>query len=380
MQTASDVIDQLVGTDANTAVAALRAQRPDAIQYAQDSYDALFAAADLAGLPLVERAQAAYRVALLEGSSALAAHYRQLLRQDGTANAERAIVEAFPSGDGLLRTTTILRHVDLLTLAPDTATPHDLAMLGAQGLNTRTIVTLSQLIAFISYQVRIVAALRLLTEQPAPHAAQTAYAHVRSAAQQNLGAKIVRPTQQGFTLDGLGWAAWLDTLNLHNATADQIAVLEESTPTAKTSPYYLLLVQDVDVLRARSRLYNAIMYGPRGLRRADRELAALAVSRVNGCPYCASIHAQRFTQLTKQPEIATRLWEDGLETALEPRARATVDFAVKLTTTPNLMETNDLAPLRQAKLSDWEILDLAQVVAMFAWANRLMQTLGEPVP
>lgn len=71
--------------------------------------------------------------------------------------------------------------------------------------------------------------------------------------------------QQEFTLDSLGWDAWLDTLKLAEATPDQIAVLEESTPTAKTSPYYLLLVQDVDVLRARSRLYNAIMYGPRGL-------------------------------------------------------------------------------------------------------------------
>ncbi len=185
-------------------------------------------------------------------------------------------------------------------------------------------------------------------------------------------------TKLKFTAEPVDWVAWLDTLDLADATPEQLAVLEESTPTAKTSPYYLLLVQDVDVLRERSKLYNAIMYGPRGLPRADRELAAVATSRVNGCVYCASVHVQRFIQLTKQPEVMQRLLDEGVETALEPRQRAIVDYAVKLTRTPNAITAADLAPLRQVGLTDAEILDLAQAVAMFAWANRLMQTLGEP--
>jgi uncharacterized peroxidase-related enzyme len=182
-----------------------------------------------------------------------------------------------------------------------------------------------------------------------------------------------------FTADPVEWSAWLDPIFLETATPDQITVLEESTPTAKTSPYYLLLVRDVDVLRERSRLYNAIMYGPRGLPRADRELAAVAVSRVNGCVYCASVHIQRYIQLTKRPEIMQRLIDEGVETELPPRERAIVDFAVKLTPTPPALTAADLKPLRQLGLTDQEILDLAQATAMFAWANRLMQTLGEPV-
>ena len=182
-----------------------------------------------------------------------------------------------------------------------------------------------------------------------------------------------------FTLDPVEWRAWLDPITLDDATPEQVAVLEESTPTAKSSPYYLLLVQDVDVLRERSRLYNAIMYGPRGLPRADRELAAVAVSRVNGCVYCASVHIQRYIQLTKRPDVMQRLVAEGVETELPPRERAIVDFAVKLTRSPSALTTDDLAPLRQLGLNDQEILDLTQVIAMFAWANRLMQTLGEPV-
>lgn len=182
-----------------------------------------------------------------------------------------------------------------------------------------------------------------------------------------------------FTADPVDWRAWLDPIALETATPDQIAVLEESTPTAKTSPYYLLLVRDVDVLRERSRLYNAIMYGPRGLPRADRELAAVAVSRVNGCVYCASVHIQRYIQLTKRPEIMQRLIDEGVEAELPPRERAIVDFAIKLTRTPPTLTTDDLKPLRQLGLTDQEILDLTHATAMFAWANRLMQTLGEPV-
>jgi len=182
-----------------------------------------------------------------------------------------------------------------------------------------------------------------------------------------------------FTADPVEWSAWLDPIALETATPEQIAVLEESTPTAKSSPYYLLLVRDVDVLRERSRLYNAIMYGPRGLPRADRELAAVAVSRVNGCVYCASVHIQRYIQLTKRPEIMQRLIDEGVEAELPPRERAIVDFAVKLTRTPSTLTAADLQPLRQLGLTDHEILDLTHATAMFAWANRLMQTLGEPV-
>jgi uncharacterized peroxidase-related enzyme len=184
----------------------------------------------------------------------------------------------------------------------------------------------------------------------------------------------------GFTLDELAWRSWVETVTLDSATPEQMAVLDESHPKAKTSPYYLLLVQEPEVLRQRSRLFNAIMYGPRGLPRAERELASVAESRINGCPYCASVHSRLFAQLTKQPEVMQRIFDEGVDTPLEPRRRAIVDYAVALTATPPAAKPEHVTGLRDAGLSDAEILDVTQVVAMFAWANRLMQTLGEPVP
>ena len=106
----------------------------------------------------------------------------------------------------------------------------------------------------------------------------------------------------------------------------------------------------------------------------------VAASRINGCVYCASVHARRFIELAQAPEVIERLYRDGVEAELDPRRKAIVDYAAKLTRDPAAVGAADLAPLRAIGLDDLEILDLTNSVAMFAWANRLMQTLGEPAP
>jgi uncharacterized peroxidase-related enzyme len=186
-------------------------------------------------------------------------------------------------------------------------------------------------------------------------------------------------TKIGFTTDELAWVSWLQTIDVEEATPEQIAVLEESNARAKTSPYYLTLIHDTEALRQRSRLYNAILYGREGLPRAERELSTVAVSRINGCPYCASVHSRVYIQLSKQPEIIQSIFEHGVDEAELPlRERALVEYAAKLTRQPTKMSAADLEPLRAAGLSELEILDATHAIAMFAWANRLMQTLGEP--
>ena len=90
------------------------------------------------------------------------------------------------------------------------------------------------------------------------------------------------------------------------------------------------------------------------------------------------MHAKRFVELTKAPEVMERIQADGVEAALDPRRKAILDYSAKLTRDPAAIGPADAAPLRAQGLTDHEILDLTHAVAMFAWANRLMQTLGEP--
>jgi len=182
-----------------------------------------------------------------------------------------------------------------------------------------------------------------------------------------------------FTVDALQWQPWAATVDVANLTPAQTEVLAEAPGgLEKIGPYYALLAHDPEVLRERTRLFNAVMYGRGGLPRRDRELASVAGSRVNGCTYCASVHGRIYNDLTKRTDVIARIFEEGVDTFLEARERAIVDFSVLLTRRPEEVTAASLEPLRLAGLSDAEILDLIHVVAMFAWANRLLQTLGHP--
>jgi len=183
----------------------------------------------------------------------------------------------------------------------------------------------------------------------------------------------------GFTNETLEWRAWLDVVDVERASPEQIAVLEESHPKAKVSDYYLFLVHQPEILRQRSTAFNAIMYAPGGMPRAERELGATVVSRINGCVYCASVHAQRFTQLAKRDDVVEQVFDDPASAGTTPRERAIARFSIAITERPAEISAADIQALKDVGLSDAEVLDLLHSDAIFAWANRLMLNLGEPV-
>ena len=151
------------------------------------------------------------------------------------------------------------------------------------------------------------------------------------------------------------------------------------SPQAKSSAYFLLLAHQPEMLLQRSIAFNAIMFAPGGMPRAERELGATVESRVNGCVYCASVHAQRFEQLAKRSDVIEQLFEEPLTAGTTPRERAIVAFSAELALRPETLSARHVEPLREAGLGEGEILDLVHAVALFAWANRLMLNLGEPV-
>ncbi|WP_254241327.1 peroxidase-related enzyme, partial [Achromobacter insolitus] len=183
----------------------------------------------------------------------------------------------------------------------------------------------------------------------------------------------------GFTNESLEWKAWLDVVNVDTATPEQVAVLEESHPKAKVSDYYLFLVHQPEILRQRSTAFNAIMYAPGGLSRAERELGSTYVSRVNGCVYCASVHAQRFEQLAKRNDVIAQVFEDPATAGTTARELAIGKFSIQITEAPAAVNADSIQALKDAGLNEGEILDLLHSDAIFAWANRLMLNLGEPV-
>jgi uncharacterized peroxidase-related enzyme len=53
-------------------------------------------------------------------------------------------------------------------------------------------------------------------------------------------------------------------------------------------------------------------------------------------------------------------------------------YAVKLTHAPRDMVEADVAALRSAEFSDRDILDIVEVTAYYAYANRIADGLGVP--
>ena len=367
----SDVVDRLAGLDPDSALGSLRQSRDEVRSATQGSFDALFEAEELEGLPQIEREQVALRVATQQGNLVLASFHRERLRALG----------APASGDqSSTRWQAIATFADRLALAPFDAMSEHLAPLLAQKLTPTDVVTLSQLIAFVSYQTRVLAGLNALKAHPVDTSPTPLTSFDATAHYAGTHGKVEHHhATVAYTTNVLEWKAWLATVNPERASPDQAAVLDESHSSARTSPYYLTLVHNPRVLRQRSRLFNAIMYGQGGLSRAERELTTVAVSLVNGCPYCASVHARFFVQLAKQPEVIDALYQQGVDTPLIARQRALIDLGVELSRDHPVLQVTTLQHLRGSDLSEQQILDAVHAAAIFAWANRLMQTLGEPV-
>ena len=80
--------------------------------------------------------------------------------------------------------------------------------------------------------------------------------------------------------------------------------------------------------------------------------------------------------MTMNATLVDHLKTDYTNADLTLPQRAMLDYAVKLTESPAFMEAADLKPLREAGFDDKAILDINQIVAYFAYVNRVADGLG----
>ena len=180
-----------------------------------------------------------------------------------------------------------------------------------------------------------------------------------------------------FTRDMLDWLPWLEPMAEADMTEHHVKSLVDAARVK--SPYFRLLARDPDVLEARTRTDKDIFYNPEaGLPRAERELAAAATSRLNGCIYCASVHARFAATYSKRVDDVQRLLDEGVEARLDERWEAIVAASVALTALPMTFGKEHVERLRAVGLDDAAIADLIGAASFFNWANRLMLSLGVP--
>ncbi|WP_312568116.1 peroxidase-related enzyme [Comamonas sp.] len=375
----TDTIDRLAGLTAHHPLHATRQERAK-VAIATQACEDLLLGNRLAGqLSQAERLVLAAEQARVSGIAALEAEYRTRAHALGDAitPALRQILDTAGTTTGHARLDAMLHFVRTLALNPAQSDQAALLAMPAAGLSVDDTVLLAQLIGFVAYQARLLAGVQAMAALGSVAAqAATAVETAPFVHPANLPAPGEPLRRNGFTSETLDWKAWLPVLNPATATAAQQQVLEVSHPKAKTMDFYLLLGRQPEVLLERSQAFNAIMYAPGGLSRAEREVAATAVSRSNRCVYCASVHAQRFEQLAKRNDVMAQLFDDPDTAGTNARERAIIQASLVLTRTPAQLGTAHIQALRDAGLSDLEVLDMLHSAALFGWANRLMLNLG----
>lgn len=184
-----------------------------------------------------------------------------------------------------------------------------------------------------------------------------------------------RPPLPRIRLKALKWAPHMPPVEVEQATPAQLEAMKVTPSAKKVSPYVRTLAHDPESYVARTTLFNAIMYAEGGLPREDRELGALGASLVNGCQYCANVHARQHHKLSGSSAVIAALWTARPD-ALSERDSAILDLAEALTATPPAATAAHVDRLKASGMEPFEIVDLIHSIAIFGWANRLMHPLG----
>ena len=199
VRTDADVIDALVGITSGSPLDAIRARRPEARAHAQATYRALFAPESPGNVSAQERFAVGAFVAGVHGATAIADCYAERLAESGASAALKEAIDAavkeartngpygrYPAGPlsredtagssyrvgAAIRRTlgprlaAAFEHAHMLVFHPRDAAPAALQALLDAGWSTTDIVTLSQIVAFLSFQIRVIAGLRTLAGRP----------------------------------------------------------------------------------------------------------------------------------------------------------------------------------------------------------------------
>lgn len=379
-QNSPDIIDQILNISQGDALHTLRHARDKVVRATQAFHELAFDAASLSPEQRHDRLLVATLLADATGPEALAKLYKEQLLALNPSAAHIDVLEGRTAASDALN--VLAKFTRALAIHPSTADREALLELVAAGWSVPDIVSLAQVIGYVSYQTRSIIGFQALQEA----------ANIAAPADGDSSANnetFVHPAHlpppgeifeiQGFTNATLDWTSWLPVQDADTLTAEQDRIMATSHPKAKESDYYMLLIQAPELLEQRSLVFNALMYAPGGASRAERELASTAVSRVNGCVYCASVHAQRFEQLAKRNDVIVQVFEDPFTAGTTARERAIVQMAIALTQAPASFGSEQIQPLLAAGVTAEEVRDLIGATAIFAWANRLMLNLGKDV-
>ena len=135
-------------------------------------------------------------------------------------------------------------------------------------------------------------------------------------------------------------------------------------------------------LEGHMALYKAALHHPRNkLPTWFLESIGVLVSLLNNCAYCARHHGVGLERLLKKEngryeEYRAQLEEEQPGEPFTAAEQAALVYARKLTVDPGAIGQADIDTLKATGLKDGQILEINQVTAYFAYANRTVTGLG----
>ena len=134
---------------------------------------------------------------------------------------------------------------------------------------------------------------------------------------------------------------------------------------------FVTLAHRPDEFRAFFAYHDALMLRESGLSKAEREMIVVATSGANHCPYCVIAHGAILRIHSKNPQLADQVAIHDAKADISDRQKAMLDFAVKLSRTPEAVCDKDYQELRSHGFDDEDIWDIGAITAFFALSNRM---------
>lgn len=175
---------------------------------------------------------------------------------------------------------------------------------------------------------------------------------------------------------------WITTISFEEATG-KVKKLYDRIKGPDNNVDNIMMAHSLrpHTMEGHMAIYKNVIHHPRNtLPKWLLEAIGVYVSLLNHCEYCIEHHYVGMARLIGNEHEAARI-RQSLEAGtpartLQGKELAALNYAKKLTQTPTEIRPEDLAELRQSGLEEGEILEINQVTAYFAYANRTVLGLG----
>jgi len=172
--------------------------------------------------------------------------------------------------------------------------------------------------------------------------------------------------------------AYIDVKEYNDAEGRLKEIYDDLIKTrGKLAEVHKIQSLNPETIVAHMDLYLKIMFGRSPLKRYQREMLGVVVSKSNDCEYCITHHAEAVNFYWKDDQKMADFISDFTSVTLSKTDRILCYYAKELTLNPqHFKDDTEAEKMKAVGLSDRAILDATLVIGYFNFVNRIVLSLG----